>query len=109
MGRAAKKPLAPLASAWVALSLLRRWRAPSPLANPNPAGSSQHHGASEVTWSQNCFSWSIRASSAFPAIIAALIAPMDVPEIQGMDARLAQSLVDTGLIGPQCPATLQHQ
>ena len=80
--RAAKKPLAPLASARLAIRWLNRLRALSPLVNPKRAGSKQANGPSDVICVQNSRRRPIREFGGLTAMMAALIAPTDTPAIQ---------------------------
>ena len=90
---------------------MSRWRA---LAHSVAAGQA-HAGRSEprsgaVTCIQNSRKRPTREFGGLPAMIAALMAPIDIPAIQvRMDASLAQCLIDTGLIGAKCTTALQHQ
>ena len=60
--------------------------------------------------SQNSLSRPTRCSGALPAMIALLMAPMEMPANQlGCDAGLVQALVNAGLVGAERPAALQHQ
>jgi hypothetical protein len=80
----------------------------SPRAKPMQAA--PNHGPGAVTCIQNSRKRSTREFGGLPAMIAALMAPIDFPAIQvRMDGPLAQCLIDTGLIGAKCTAALQHQ
>ncbi len=74
-GRPEKKPVGPNAAAKLALIWLRRLRALS-----FNAGQSQ--GAPEVACVQNSRSRSTRVLGGLPAMMAALIAPIEMPAIQ---------------------------
>src|SRR5262249_35962276 len=54
---------------------------------------------------QNSLSFGKRSSGLLPAISAALMAPIEVP----FDSRLMQRLIDSALVGAECPAALQHE
>ena len=59
---------------------------------------------------QNVRSLATRSVGSFPAMIAELMAPIETPATQsGLNAGLRESLVDSGLVGPERTATLQHQ
>ena len=78
-GRAVKKPSAPHVKARLALATFMTLRARSPFEGPN---SNHGHGEPEVTCVQNSRSRSTREAGGLPAMIAALIAPMEIPAIQ---------------------------
>jgi hypothetical protein len=82
MGRIPKKPLVPLANAKPALILLRKLRAMSPFAIPKIGSPKQEQGPSLLTCVQNSRRRSTREFDGLPAMIAALIAPIDMPAIQ---------------------------
>ena len=59
---------------------------------------------------QNSVRRSSRCSGLLPAMMAALMAPMETPETQsGSMPGLVQRLIDARLIGAQRAAALQHQ
>ena len=63
-----------------------------------------------VTVSQNSRSCSTRRSGGLPAMIAELIAPIDMPATQsGWRFGLGQALIDAGLVRPERAAALQQQ
>jgi hypothetical protein len=80
--RGVKNPGAPVVSAWAALSWLKIWRPASPEAasgSNHPIG--LHEGCAVISF-QKFLSIATRSAGAFPAMMAALIAPMEMPATQ---------------------------
>ena len=104
-----KNPLAPPTVAKFALIWLISWRMASPFAKLETCiARARPWSIRAVTCVQKSRRRSIRVSGGLPARMAALMAPIDTPESVGMNACLAEGLVDTSLAAQGAP-TLQHE
>ena len=98
-----KKPGTPKVAISAAEVSLNSERARSP-------GVTGFHDTGDDTISQNSFSRSTRFSPSLPAMIAALMAPIEMPAIHsGSNPDAAQRLEGAGLIGAERTAALQDQ
>ena len=94
----------------IALSWLKRLRARSPFGSRASEAIAQSGSGLAVMPSQKARSFSTRWSGALPAMMAALIAPIEMPATQsGWISASASACVDAGLVGAERAAALQHQ